>query len=169
MIRIPARSAAAAATANVPRLVEISFVATFIGGSSSRLASQHGRTGRELSGVGQVADGFARPCRIAWDVLDEVARDVALRHRDGAWAGVAVPADDVERAEVDHRHDVVAAAAERAEGRDDQRDDAPVVLRVVRPVDRCRARARTAENPVLQPLLDLPHGAARLRLDAGPG
>src|SRR5215216_3371010 len=131
---------------------------------SSRLASEHGRTGRELGRVGQLADGVACTRWIAWDVLDEVARDVALRYRDCTGAGVAVPADDVERPEVDHRHHVVPAPAERAE----RRDDALVVLAVVRPVDRGCTGARAAEDAVLQPLVDLPHRTAGLRLDAVP-
>src|SRR5215204_1915314 len=116
-----------------------------------------------------VADGLAGSARVGLCVLDEMAGDVALGHRMSARAGVAVPAGDVERGEVDDRDDVVTGAAEGSERRDDQRHDAWVADAVARPVDRRRTGVGAAEDPLLQPLLDLAHRPTRLCLDALPG
>src|SRR6476646_6719225 len=164
----PARRAAATATIIIPRLLETSLVPSCIS-FSSFLTSQHSRARRDLGRVGQVTNGVAGPLRVPRDVFDEVAGDVALRHGRRARAWIAVPANDVERGEVDHRNDVVAATGERTERRDDQRHDPRVVLAVVRPVDRCSTSVGPAENSLLHPLIDLTDRATGLGLHALPG
>src|SRR5918995_7079275 len=162
----PASRAIRSAAISVPLRVDTTLVANCMGlPPSFLLARHHGDAGGDQVGI---ADVLAGAVRVRLGVLDEVASDVALGHGVRTRAGVAVPADDVEGREVDHGHDVVAGAAEGAERRDDQRHDPGVVGVVVGPVDRRGARVRAAEDPVLQPLLDLADGAAGLRLHALP-
>src|SRR4051812_6307859 len=149
-----------------PRLLETNFVASCM--TFLLLACELRAARRELRWIGEMADRVTGPCRVTRDVLDEMAGDEALRDRGRPWTRIAVPADDIERAEVDHGDDVVAAARERAERSDDERHDARVVLAVVRPVDGCCAAVGAAENPVFHAVLDLPDSAARLGLDALP-
>ena len=77
---------------------------------SSSFGSIASARGRRASAQSGSQTSFAGPMWVRRRVLDEVAGDVALRHGVRAGAGIAVPADDVEGAEVDHRHDVVAAS-----------------------------------------------------------
>src|SRR5688572_16555109 len=98
--------------------------------------------------------------------------DVApVRHRVVVRARAGEPAGDVEGRELAHRNDLVAAASERAEGRDEHRDDARVVgwdAREARPVVGARAGPRPAEDARPHALFQLTDRTARLHRDAVP-
>src|SRR5512134_393940 len=100
---MPASSAAAAARYMDPRLVEISLCAKSMvlvppGRRSLDERDDAGRQGRGITGLDAAAEG------VRGDVLDEVAPDAALLHREGRrvvrGALRAGPAGHVERREV---------------------------------------------------------------------
>src|SRR5918911_2416283 len=134
---------------SVPSRVESSLRAAFTVLSSSS-AAQDGDAGAERVHVARLRAGSRADVRY---VLDEVADDVA-GVVVGDWVvtlalarvvealALAGPAGDVEGGEVAHRHRRAAAAAERAERRQQHLDEAWVGARDVRelaPVVRRRA------------------------------
>src|SRR5690242_15493922 len=148
---MPASSAAPMATYSEPLLVEISFCANSIGGTSNRLSlDEYGNAWRERV---RVAVARAAAVRVRGDVLDEVAPDVALvrgagkRPRLVVGAARAVPAGDVEGREVVDRHRCLAAAVERGEVRDHQLHDPRIAVgKWPRPVVRRARRVARVER-----------------------
>src|SRR5690348_16767477 len=129
---MPASSAAPMATYSEPLLVEISFCANSIGGTSNRLSlDEYGNAWRERV---RVAVARAPAVRVRGDGLDEMAPDVGLVRGAGegprlvVCAAGAVPAGDVEGREVVDRHRRLAAAVERGEIRDHQLHDPRVAI-----------------------------------------